>query len=97
MCLGALCVTSHGIYVLSVSPTSFPWAQNKNNNHFTNTSINTNAPRSGSRGARGMRQPPSRSAVGPVEPDDEVAVRRDVLLFVYTYVCPFTELVELLT
>ena len=88
---------SHGIYVLKVSPTDFPSAHNNIENHVTTIAMNTTTPRSGSRGARGLCQPPSRSAMGPVEDEDQVAVRRDVLLFLYTYVYPFTELVELLT
>ena len=95
-CLGALCATSHGIYVLSVSPTSFPSAQNKNDNHSTIISMNTNAPRSGSRGARGLGQPPSRSAVCAVEAEDEIAVLGDVLLYLYTYVYPFANSSSLL-
>ena len=90
-------MTSHGLYVLSGSPMYFPSAQNKNDNHFTIISINTNAPRSGSRGARGLGQPPSRSAVCAVEAEDEIAVLGDVLLYLYTYVYPFTNSLSLLS
>ena len=95
-CLGALCVTSHGIYVLIVSPTYFPSAQNKIENHVTTISMNTNAPRIGSRVARGLDQPPSRGAVCAVEAEDEIAVLGDVLLYWYTYVYPFTNSLSLL-
>ena len=88
---------SHGIYVLKVSQTYFPSAQNKIENHVTTIAMNTNAPRSGSRGARGLGQPPSRSAVCAVEAEDEIAVLGDVLLYVYTYVYPFTQSLSLLS
>ena len=71
-------------WYMIVYPTDFPSAQNKIDNHVTTIAMNTTTPRSGSRGARGLCQPPSRSAMGPVEHEDQVAVRRDVLLF-YTH------------
>ena len=77
-------------WYMIVSPTYVPSAQKKTDRHVNTIAMNTNAPRSGSRGARGMRQPPSRSAMGPVEPEDQLAVLRDVLLYLYTYVYPFT-------
>ena len=88
---------SHGIYVLKVSPTYFPSAQKQTDNHVNTIAMNTNGPRSGSRGARGLGQPPSRSAVCAVEAEDEIAVLGDVLLCLYIYVYQFTNSLSLLS